>query len=158
METIISDLVKRFEGGKLTRRELIQGLAMLTAASGAGAAVPQEKAGLKTMKIDHISIQVTDLPRAIAFYQDLFGLVMVSEDKPNEIFRLGIPGTKKTLVSLHHKSPTGLIDHYAIGVDSFNKDAVTQMLKQRGLTPLADIDAGFHVKDPEGIRVQIVQS
>jgi catechol 2,3-dioxygenase-like lactoylglutathione lyase family enzyme len=158
METIISDLVKRFEGGKLTRRELIQGLAMLTAASSAGlAAEPQGRGGLKTMKIDHISIQVTDLPRAIAFYQDLFGLVMVSEDKPNEIFRLGIPGTTKTLVSLHHKSPTGLVDHYAIGIESFNKDAVTQMLKQRGLTPMEDIDAGFHVKDPEGIRVQIVQ-
>jgi|SRR5438093_9798782 len=158
MESIISDLVKRFEGGKLTRRELIQGLAMLTAASGAASAAgAQGQSGLKTMKIDHISIQVTDLPRAIAFYQDLFGLVMVSEDKPNEIFRLGIPGTKKTLVSLHHKSPTGLVDHYAIGIDSFNKDAVTQMLKQRGITPMEDIDAGFHVKDPEGIRVQIVQ-
>jgi catechol 2,3-dioxygenase-like lactoylglutathione lyase family enzyme len=158
MEAIIADLVKRFEGGKLTRRELIQGLAMLTAAgSAASAAVPQAQTALKTMKIDHISIQVTDLPRAIKFYQDLFGLVMVSEDMPNEIFRLGIPGTKKTLVSLHHKSPTGVIDHYAIGVDGFNQEAVTQMLKQRGLTPLQDIDAGFHVKDPEGIRVQIVQ-
>jgi hypothetical protein len=31
------------------------------------------------------------------------------------------------------------------------------MLKQRGLTPMQDVDAGFHVKDPEGIRVQIVQ-
>jgi catechol 2,3-dioxygenase-like lactoylglutathione lyase family enzyme len=158
MEAIISELVKRFEGGKLTRRELIQGLAMLTAASGAvSAAEPQGQGGLKTMKIDHISIQVTDLQRSIAFYQDLFGLVMVSEDKPNEIFRLGIPGTKKTLVSLHHKSPTGLVDHYAIGVDGFNQDEVTRMLKQRGLTPMQDIDAGFHVKDPEGIRVQIVQ-
>ena len=159
MESIISDLVKRFEGGKLSRRELIQGLAMLTAGgSTASAAAPQGQTALKTAKIDHISIQVTDLPRAIAFYQDLFGLVMVSEDKPNEIFRLGVPGTKKTLVSLHHKSPTGLIAHYAIGVDGFNQEAVTQMLKQRGLTPLQDIDAGFHVKDPEGIRVQIVQS
>src|SRR5262245_10278723 len=141
MEAIISDLVKRFEGGKLTRRELIRGLAMLTAAGSAvSAAVPQGQASLKTAKIDHISIQVTDLPRAIAFYQDLFGLVMVSEDKPNEIFRLGIPGTKKTLVSLHHKSPTGLIDHYAIGVDSFNQAAVTQMVKQRGLTEWHEID------------------
>src|SRR5262245_13159857 len=143
MESIISDLVKRFEGGKLTRRELIQGLAMLTAASGVGAAeaaAPQGQTALKTAKIDHISIQVTDLPRAIAFYQDLFGLVMVSEDKPNQIFRLGIPGTKKTLVSLHHKSPTGLIDHYAIGVESFNQAAVTQMVKQRGLTEWHEID------------------
>jgi len=158
MEAVISELVKRFEGGKLTRRELIQGLAMLTAASGAASAggTPLQSE-LKTLKIDHISIQVTDLPRAISFYQELFGLVMVSEDKPNEIFRLGIPGTKKTLVSLHHKSPTGVVDHYAIGVDGFNKDAVSRMLKERGLSPMEDIDAGFHVKDPEGIRVQIVQ-
>ena len=131
---------------------------MLAATSGAvSAAGPQGQGGFKTTKIDHISIQVTDLPRAIAFYQDLFGLIMVSEDKPNEIFRLGIPGTTKTLVSLHHKSPTGLVDHFAIGVDSFNKDAAVQTLRQRGLTPFEDVDAGFHVKDPEGVRVQIVQ-
>ena len=158
MKAIITDLVKRFEGGKLTRRELIQGLAMLAGAGTASAAALQEQGGLRTTKLDHISIQVTDLPRAIAFYQSLFGLTFVSEDKPNEIYRLGIPGTKKTLVSLHHKSPTGLVDHYAIGIDPFNKEAVTALLKQRGLTPMEDIDAGFHVKDPEGIRVQIVQS
>lgn len=158
MKAIITDLVKRFEGGRLTRRELIQGLAMLAGAGTASAAALQEQGGLRTTKLDHISIQVTDLPRAIAFYQSLFGLTFVSEDKPNEIYRLGIPGTKKTLVSLHHKSPTGLVDHYAIGIDPFNKEAVTALLKQRGLTPMEDIDAGFHVKDPEGIRVQIVQS
>ena len=34
MEAIISNLLNRFERGALTRRGLIQGLAMLTAASG----------------------------------------------------------------------------------------------------------------------------
>ena len=157
MEAAISTLVKRFELGQVSRRELIRSLAVLAAAGSVQAAGLQETP-FKPSRIDHISIQVTDLPRAIAFYQSLFGLTFVSEDKPNEIYRLGIPGTKKTLVSLHHKSPTGLVDHYAIGVDPFNKDAVTALLKQRGLTPLEDIDAGFHVKDPEGISVQIVQS
>ncbi len=33
MEAIISDLVKRFERGTLSRRHLIQGLTMLAAAS-----------------------------------------------------------------------------------------------------------------------------
>ena len=36
MESIISDLVNRFEQGSLNRRELVQGLAML-AASGTSA-------------------------------------------------------------------------------------------------------------------------
>ena len=153
MEAIISNLVNRFEKGALSRRELIQGLAMLTAAGGTASAATFQNAGLKATKIDHMSIQVTDLPRAIAFYQTIFGLSVVSEDKPNEIVRLG---TTKTLVSLHHKSPTGLVDHFAIGVEGFNKEAVTRELKQRGVNPEENIDAGFHIKDPEGISVQIV--
>ena len=149
MEAIISDLLSRFEKGALSRRGLIQGLAMLTAAG----AQAQETA-IKPAKIDHVSIQVTDLPRSIAFYQKIFGFTVVSEDKPNEIVRLGPAG--KVLVSLHHKSPTGLVDHYAIGVEKFNKEAVTRELKERGITPEENLDAGFHIKDPEGMRVQIV--
>ena len=88
---------------------------MLTAA-GAQAG---KKAAIKPVKIDHISIQVSDLLRSIAFYQKIFGFSVVSEDKPNEIVRLGSAG--KVLVSLHHKSPTGSVDHYAIGIEKFNK-------------------------------------
>jgi catechol 2,3-dioxygenase-like lactoylglutathione lyase family enzyme len=151
MEAIISNLLSRFERGALSRRDLVQGLAMLTAASGV--AQGQDTAAIKAAKIDHVSIQVTDLPRAVAFYQKMFGLTVVSEDKPNEIVRLGVG---KPLVSLHHKSPTGLVDHFAIGVEKFNKDSVTGELKERGVTPEDNLDAGFHIKDPEGISVQIV--
>jgi catechol 2,3-dioxygenase-like lactoylglutathione lyase family enzyme len=149
MEAIISDLLNRFEKGALSRRGLIQGLAMLTVA---GAAQAQE-GGLKGTKIDHISIQVSDLPRAIAFYEKIFGLTVMSEDKPNEISRLG---AGKIIVSLHHKSPTAIVDHFAIGVENFNKERVTQQLKALGITPEENLDAGFHIKDPEGMNVQIV--
>jgi catechol 2,3-dioxygenase-like lactoylglutathione lyase family enzyme len=154
MDAMIASLVSRFERGALSRRELIQGLAMLTAAGGAASeALAQDAAGIKGTKIDHVSIQVSDLPRAVAFYEKMFGLTVVSEDKPNEIVRLGVG---KALVSLHHKSPTGLVDHFAIGVEKFNKDSVTRELKQRGANPEDNLDAGFHIKDPEGISVQIV--
>lgn len=151
MEAMISDLVNRFERGALSRRELVQGLAMLTAAGAT--ATHAQTAGLQGAKIDHVSIQVTDLPRSIAFYQKIFGFTILSEDKPNEIVRLG---AGKVLVSLHHKNPTGLVDHFAIGVQRFNKDAVTKILKERGENPEENLDAGFHIKDPEGISVQIV--
>ena len=152
MEAIISDLVSRFENGMLSRRGLIQGLAMLATAGGA-ASVGQAQEGLKGVNIDHISIQVTDLPRAIAFYEKIFGLKILSEDKPNEISRLG---SGKIIVSLHHKSPTGIVDHFAIGVENFNREQVTQQLKALGVTPEDNLDAGFHIKDPEGMSVQIV--
>ena len=153
METLISDLLKRFERGSLTRRELIQGLAMLAGTGGVASAAAPQQSALKAAKIDHVSIQVSDLPRSMAFYQSVFGLSVLSEDKPNEIVLLG---TTRALVSLHHKNPTGLVDHFAIGIEGFNRDSVTQNLKQRGLNPEENLDAGFHVKDPEGMRVQIV--
>jgi len=78
----------------------------------------------------------------------------VSEDKPNEIVRLGTG--MKVLVSLHHKNPTAIVDHYAIGVEGFNREAVTRQLQQLGANPENNLDAGFHIKDPEGISVQIV--
>ena len=152
MEAIIASLLARFEKGALTRRGLIQNLALLTAASGAAAEA--QDVGLTGTRLDHISIQVSDLPRSIAFYQKMFGLTQVSEDKPNEIVRLGTG--KKVLVSLHHKSPTGLVDHFAIGVEGFNKESATRQLKARGATPEDNLDAGFHIQDPEGISVQIV--
>ena len=130
MEAVISNLLNRFESGALTRRGLVQGLAMLAATSCTSSEAQVPVTGIKAAKIDHMSIQVSDLPRSIAFYQKMFGLTTVSEDKPNEIVRLGM-GTK-ALVSLHHKRPTGVVDHFAIGVENFNKDAVTRELKGSG--------------------------
>ena len=153
MEVVISALLKKFESGALSRRELIQSLAILAGTGASFPAVLAQDAGLKGTKIDHVSIQVTDLPRSIAFYQKVFGLTMMSEDKPNEIVRLG---AGKIIVSLHHKSPTGLVDHFAIGVENFNRDSVTQKLKQLGINAEENLDAGFHIKDPEGMSVQIV--
>jgi catechol 2,3-dioxygenase-like lactoylglutathione lyase family enzyme len=70
------------------------------------------------VKIDHVSIQVSDLPRSIAFYQKMFGLKIVSEDNRKKIVRLG---GENALVSLHHKSPTGLVDHF---VDRSRKNSI----------------------------------
>jgi catechol 2,3-dioxygenase-like lactoylglutathione lyase family enzyme len=153
MEAVISDLVSRFEKGALSRRGLIQNLAMLAAAGGAASAVEAQEAGLKGTRIDHVSIQVSDQPRAIAFYEKVFGLAVMSEDKPNEISRLG---AGKIIVSLHHKNPTAIVDHFAIGVENFNRERVTAQLKTLGITAEENLDAGFHIKDPEGMSVQIV--
>jgi catechol-2,3-dioxygenase len=155
MEAVISNLVKQFEKGAVSRRELIQGLVALTAAGGAASAAAFQETPFKSTRIDHISIQVTDLPRSIAFYQKIFGLSILGEDKANEIVRMG---TTRIIVSLHHKPPTGIVDHYAIAIDGFDRDGVTRALKQQGLTAEENLDYGFYVRDPEGIPVQIVRT
>jgi len=157
METVISNLVKQFEKGVLSRRELIQGLTALAAGAGTASAAAMQETPFKSTRIDHISIQVTDLPRSIAFYQKIFGLTILNEDKANEIVRMGMPG-QRTIVSLHHKAPYNIVDHYAIGIEGFDREGVTRALKQHGLTAEENLDYGFYVRDPEGIPVQIVRS
>src|SRR5207237_725630 len=95
METIISNLLGRFEKGSLSRRELVRGLALL-AASGT-AATAQEDIDFKTAEIDHVSIQVADMQRSVDFYQKMFGFSLISQDQPLGILRLG---TNRSLVSL----------------------------------------------------------
>jgi catechol 2,3-dioxygenase-like lactoylglutathione lyase family enzyme len=150
MESIISDLVSRFENGSLSRRELVQGLVVL-GASGTGAAAQQD-IDFKSANIDHVSLQVVDLQRSVGFYQKMFGFSVVSQDQPLGIIRLG---TTRTLVSLNHQSPAGIVDHFAIGVPRFTKEAAARYLTERGATPLDDPYAGLHIKDPDGINVQI---
>jgi catechol 2,3-dioxygenase-like lactoylglutathione lyase family enzyme len=153
METIIADLVNRFEVGGLTRRQLIQGLSMLLAAGASPAAAAAQTGGLHGAGIDHVSILVDDLQRSAAFYQRVFGITPLSEDKPNQILRLG---AKQTIVSLRHEAPAGVVDHFAIKVENFNREAVTQQLGALGLTPQQNVQFGFHIKDPDGVVVQVV--
>jgi catechol 2,3-dioxygenase-like lactoylglutathione lyase family enzyme len=157
MESIISNLVTQFEKGSLSRRELVSGLAMLAAtgtaaAVGTAVAAAPDEIDFKTADIDHVSIQVADLQRSVDFYKKMFGFSVVSEDKPLGIIRLG---NTRTLVSLNHQSPARIVDHFAIGVPRFTKEAAARYVMQRGARAEDDPYAGLHVKDPDGINVQI---
>ena len=151
MEAIISNLVSQFEKGALSRRQLVRGLAMV-AATGTAARAAQNDIDFKTADIDHVSIQVTDLQRSVDFYQKMFDFSVVSEDKPLGIVRLG---TNRTLVSLNRQSPAKIVDHFAIGVTRFTKEAATRYLTQRGGRVGDDPYHGLHVNDPDGVYVQI---
>jgi catechol 2,3-dioxygenase-like lactoylglutathione lyase family enzyme len=84
MEGIIAGLLRQFEDGQMTRRQLIQSLALAAAAAAPGAAqtssqgkpaIPQafEPSPWKTVWLDHISYAVSDYRKSTAFYRDLMG-------------------------------------------------------------------------------------
>jgi glyoxylase I family protein len=152
MNSVVDELVSRFDEGTLSRRHLLQGLTALAAAGGAASAAAQPTPFSST-RIDHISIQVTDMARSIEFYEKIFGLKVLNEDKENEIVRMGVT---RIIVSLHRKPPVGIVDHFAIAIDGFDRAAVTAELAKHGLTAQENLDYGFYVRDPEGIPVQIV--
>ncbi len=155
MEPIINDMVQRFERGRLSRRELIQGLSVLVAASQARAqpSSPIQPAGIAAAGIDHVSILVSDLERSAAFYKNLFGLTVLSEDKEHGILRLG---SKHVIISIRKEKPYGTVDHFGVRVENFDKDAVTRALQQHGLKPDESWQYGYYIKDPDGVNVQLL--
>src|SRR3977135_3158478 len=105
MESSISDLLNNYEKGSLSRRELVRGLALL-AASGTAASA-QEDIDFKSAEIDHVSIQVADLQRSVEFSQKWLRCPVTTQHQPLGIARLG---TNRSLVSLNHQSPAGIVD------------------------------------------------
>ena len=84
MESVIAGLLQDFENGKMTRRQLIQSLALAAAAAAPGGTLlaqgaqkastippPKDAAPWKTVWLDHISYAVSDYRRSTAFYRDL---------------------------------------------------------------------------------------
>ena len=153
MEPVIDALVTGFERGTVSRRELIQKLTAIAAVGVGAATATVSAAPLKSGSINHTSVLVSDMARSLEFYDRVFGLKLLNEDKANKIARLGTGG--KVLVSLRVEPPAGKIDHFAIGVDGFNREAVTRELQGMGLTPRENIEFGFYILDPDGAPVQI---
>src|SRR5712692_8294383 len=146
MKNTISKLLEAYENGKMSRRTLIQGLAVLAASSTAA-----EAAGFQGNSINHISLQVSNLQRSTDFYQRVFGCTVNKRDGNNQLV------FGKDFLVVRPGNPPAKVDHFAIGVDNFNKDSVTADLKTRGATAIDQQGGGFgfHVVDPDGFPVQI---
>ena len=96
MESVIAGLLKDFEDGKMTRRQLIQSLAMAAAAAMPAAAAAAQTAPAipaatgpapwKTVWLDHISYAVSDYRRSTAFYRDLMGWEIKKDNGTNQCF------------------------------------------------------------------------
>jgi len=81
MESVIGRLLSDFESGKLTRRQLVQTLALVAVGSPVASALAQSAAQnpqpaaapWKTVWLDHISYAVSDHKRSADFYAGLMG-------------------------------------------------------------------------------------
>ena len=146
MKAAISKLLEAYENGTMSRRTLVQGLALLAAGSGVA-----EAAGFQGNSINHVSMFVSNVQRSTDFYQRVFGCSVNKRDGNNQLI------FGKDYLVLRPGNPPGKVDHFAIGVDNFNKDSVTADLKGRGAVPIDEQGGnfGFHVLDPDGFPIQI---
>ena len=142
-------LLATYEKGKLTRRQLLQGLAVVAAPverqTGAGV--------LRGRNLNHVNLQVADVDRSVAFYRRLFSL------RPRRL----IPGRPDVVdlpdgdfIALARSDEPGVINHFDVGVDDFRPEPVGEALRGAGLDRGLRVGRDFvMVEDPDGVRVQI---
>ena len=153
MEHTIDTLVSQFERGRLTRRQLVQGLLVVAASP----ALAQERpvGAFRPTGIDHVQITVTDLKATQQFYEKLFGVTTTSPSPTQLSLRLGSSGNT---ISVHNESgPIKPIDHFGIAVEGFSADAALATVKRVAPGFKTDINGNsVFVIGPDGVRVQIV--
>src|SRR5262245_6088785 len=106
MTNTISRLLEAYEKGKMSRRQLVQGLALLAAGSSAAQA-----AGFQGNSVNHISLQVSNLQKSTDFYQRVFGCPVNKRDGNNQLV------FGKNFLVLREGKRADKVDNLAIGGD-----------------------------------------
>ena len=175
MEVFVDHLLTEFEDGRMSRRQLIQTLALAaTASAGTARASAQTAQGFRTVRVDHVSCQVADYRRTRDFYASLMGMAVEGDNGKDycqlqfgDVHNAGARArTFLSVTSLRPQAGQAArpgIDHLAFSIENWDSDRVRTELERRGLKPrLQPGGAGdtpnyvsFHVTDPDGLGVQI---
>ena len=154
MQYILDALIRQFERGRLTRRQLVQALLVVAASPALGQDRPA--GAFRPTGIDHVQITVTDLKATQQFYEKLFGVATTTSPNPTQL-SLGL-GSAGNTISVHSESgPIKPIDHFGIAVEDFSTEAALATVKRVVPGFKTDINGNsVFVMGPDGIRVQMV--
>jgi catechol 2,3-dioxygenase-like lactoylglutathione lyase family enzyme len=158
MQHIIGKLLHDYEHGKMSRRQLIQTLA-LTATAASTPGTVEATAPANAIYINHVSMQVADYTKTRDFYAGLFGMKVTNDDGKTQC-RLTFGDN--IVIARNAGSRPGAkigVDHVAYTLANWDTDkgvkpAVEAELKRRGLM-IRTTEGSFHVQDPDGFEVQM---
>ena len=167
MSAAIEQLVRRYERGRMTRRELVLALTVLAAARPAAAApAAQGAAPIRVHTMNHVTVVVSDLQRSQDFYQRVLGLPLVTTqgterdwDAPT-VPVLAVGGGPEFIALSQGDRPH--INHFCLGVENFDANEAAAQLAGHGIEARirmrADSDPPAEelmFSDPDGIPVQL---
>lgn len=152
-EKVVAELLNDFERGRISRRQLVQSLALGMVAASVSAPVFAQRKGFKAVGVNHISFGVADYARTRDFYAELLGMT-VSEDNGKQCY---LTFGDTVLIPRNSREPgrKAVIDHIAYSIEDWDRKQVEEELKRRGLDPKPDYEGSFHVRDPDGYDLQI---
>jgi catechol 2,3-dioxygenase-like lactoylglutathione lyase family enzyme len=165
MERFIAGLVKDFEAGKITRRQVCEGVALAAAVFGFGDAAKAAPArGLKILGVNHISYSCPDYAKARDFYTKTLGMEVHNDnkkDRANLAFGPD-PGkggaflvTRNFGANQSRTAGQSAVDHVCYTVANWNQDRVVNGLKAAGATIGTSREGSVNVYDPNNYQCQI---
>src|SRR5262249_142282 len=118
-----------------------------------GAAVCRANEGLvHATRVDHVSLAVGDIDRAVIFYRRLFGNEVLKDSRtPRRYLRLGPCYMAIAPAAPREPKP---IDHVGLCIGNFNGPSSKSPLEKAGLK-VRESNVGLFVTDPDGTSVQI---
>jgi catechol 2,3-dioxygenase-like lactoylglutathione lyase family enzyme len=164
MERFIADLVKKFEGGAIDRREFCQTVSLAAAVYAAGdAAKAQPGTGFKVLGINHLSYSCPDYTKARDFYTNVFGLENApgKDNGKQANLMFGPPAGKGgSFIVARNATPNNRpparaeVDHICFTMSNWNEAAVRAAVKAKGQEISGGRDGSLHVLDPFNYDVQ----
>jgi metallothiol transferase len=155
MHSLIANLVKQFENGRIDRRQLVAGLGTLVAVAAGGRSAAAQAGGtastFQAVGLNHIALRVTDVLRSREFYQQHLGLKVVRDGGERNCFLT----CKDAFLALFHNETPGM-DHYCYSIIDYDVRTAEEKLKAQGFEPRVVRDAGrIYFDDPDGLEVQL---
>lgn len=154
-------LVGLYDRGRLTRRQLLQGLFALSASPylagplAGGHGEPGQAASLLPARtLNHVTLYASSVARSKAFYQRLTGLPIQAEDKDFCEFRL--EGGFLGIYAPDAGQPPGF-NHFCFGIEAYDPQATLSTLRTAmpEAKPVLENQDQVYVQDPDGVRVQL---
>jgi catechol 2,3-dioxygenase-like lactoylglutathione lyase family enzyme len=147
-------LLAQYEAGRLSRRELLGALAALVAAGTQGRAAAAPVGAVK--QLNHVTVFVPNVQKAVAFYQDLFGMLVLTRQDTGINLSTGVGFFG--IYPAQGGATTGSINHLCFGLENFDADAMLKMLTDRGIKAnirMRGDTKELYFTDPDGLRVQL---
>lgn len=167
MSAGFDQLLRRYESGHITRRELLTALTAIATAAGSGGSVAsasaeagQPVATLGPVKqLNHVSIFVPDVKKSTRFYQDLFAMPVLTNQDPGVNLNAGAGFLG--IYPAPQNATQGSINHLCLAMDNFDADKVLKTLTDRGIRARIRQRGDtkeLYLTDPDGISVQLQDS
>lgn len=103
--------------------------------------------------IEEVVIEVADLERAIAFYEEVVGLTLSSRGPQEAWFKAG-----DQWLAVFEKGREGIGPHFAFRIAEEDAERVRQRMAERGVpAETGDYSGGpsVYVRDPDGNKIEL---